>query len=293
MGIDINNAQALIMTVKSGIELGHCVTLGRQELFVRRPELLSLLLNRDINIDARDKAELLDPTERFADTFFRVLGAKELVSLDASDFEGATVIHDMNYPISSKHDSAFDCVFDGGTLEHIFNFPQAIKNCMQMLKPGGTFVGASPTSNFSGHGFYQFSADLYYRIFAAENGFEVLSMLGWEEAEGSPFYRIPDPSEVGERVCFTTSHPAYLYVAARRVSERIPLLKPPQQSDYVVRWKATSRQEIAFSARAWARRVIKRTPGAYRAFSLLRITPGGSLRRFTTVRQLKAKSLPS
>ncbi len=293
MGIDINNAQALVMTVKNGMELGRCATLGRQELFVRRHELLSLLLNNGFNVDAEDKAKLLDPTEQYADAFFGILGAKELVSVDASDFEGATVIHDMNYPINAEHHSAFDCVFDGGTLEHVFNFPQAIKNCMLMLKQGGTFVGASPTSNFSGHGFYQFSAELYYRIFAAENGFEVLSMLGWEDAEGSHFYQIPDPNVLGRRLCFTTARPAYLYVAARRISKQIALLKPPQQSDYEQRWKAASQEQMAFSARDWARRVIKRAPGIYRAFVFLRIATGGTLRQFSTVRELKVKSLPS
>ena len=65
----------------------------------------------------------------------------------------------------------YTLVIDGGCLEHIFNFPVAIKNCMEMLQEGGHFIGITPANNLMGHGFYQFSPELYFRIFSKENGF--------------------------------------------------------------------------------------------------------------------------
>ena len=48
-----------------------------------------------------------------------MLGSERLESLDITDFEGATVIHDLNKPVSEELKARFDVVFDGGTLEHV------------------------------------------------------------------------------------------------------------------------------------------------------------------------------
>ena len=77
----------------------------------------------------------------------------------------------MNLPIGDDLKRKFSVVIDGGTLEHVFNFPVAIKNCMQMLDVGGHFFVHTMANNFMGHGFYQFSPELFYRVFSPENGF--------------------------------------------------------------------------------------------------------------------------
>ena len=59
----------------------------------------------------------------------------------------------------------------------IFNFPVAIRNLMRMAKVGGQVFLTTPANNFCGHGFYQFSPELAYRIFALENGFEPASVV--------------------------------------------------------------------------------------------------------------------
>ena len=58
----------------------------------------------------------------------------------------------------------FDVVYDGGTLEHVFNFPVALRNAMELLRPGGRlFTIHTCANNLCGHGFYQFSRELFYR----------------------------------------------------------------------------------------------------------------------------------
>jgi hypothetical protein len=59
-----------------------------------------------------------------------LLGADEIISIDASGYENATIIHDMNEPAEDLAEQ-FDLVIDGGSLEHIFNFPVAILNVMR------------------------------------------------------------------------------------------------------------------------------------------------------------------
>jgi 2-polyprenyl-3-methyl-5-hydroxy-6-metoxy-1,4-benzoquinol methylase len=74
-------------------------------------------------------------------------------SIDASDYENATYVHDLNVPIPDHLKGQFDLVDDGGTLEHVFNFPVALRNCMEMVKVGGHLLLNVPTNNFVGHGF--------------------------------------------------------------------------------------------------------------------------------------------
>ena len=164
---------------------------------------------------------------------------------------------------------------------------------MRMLKPGGTYIGVTPASNFCGHGFYQFSPELYYRVFNSSNGFEVGTMLAWEEIEGSRFYRIPDPEQLRRRVCFVTSRPAYLFVVARRIATQMPLASPPQQSDYARQWKTTGQAAAVgppLSWRARAGQIASKVPGLYGALVWLGLANGGRLRQFTPVPELRVRT---
>jgi hypothetical protein len=71
-------------------------------------------------------------------------------------------------------------VFDGGALEHVFNFPVAISSCMRALVVGGTFISSTPVNNNMGRGLYQFSPELFYRVFSQEFGVRTESMLAIE-----------------------------------------------------------------------------------------------------------------
>lgn len=69
----------------------------------------------------------------------KALGAEEIHSLDASDFEGADIICDLNRPIPEEYRNQLTCIIDGGTTEHIFSFPQAMENVIDMLTVGGYY----------------------------------------------------------------------------------------------------------------------------------------------------------
>ena len=108
--------------------------------------------------------------ELYAERLFQALGATEIVSGDASAFEGATFIHDFNkslpHEISSR--DQYDTVFDGGSLEHIFNVPVAFANLMKLTRVGGRILSINGANNMLGHGLYQFSPDVFFRVFSAE-----------------------------------------------------------------------------------------------------------------------------
>ncbi|MBC7784520.1 MAG: hypothetical protein H7144_11845, partial [Burkholderiales bacterium] len=176
----------------------------------------------------------------FAEPFFEMFGAKQVDSLDFSTFEGATVQHDLNQPLPASLLAKYDLVFDGGSLEHVFNFPQALKSCMEMVRPGGHFVQVSNANNFMGHGFWQISPELIYRSMNAANGFEVITVMV-RELHGNgrtagKFHIARDPDELGWRVELSNRRPTYLITIAKRTGDGPIFAEPPQQSDYQRLW---------------------------------------------------------
>ena len=79
-------------------------------------------------------------------------------------------------PIDYAFHQRFTSVIDSGTLEHVLNYPVALKHCMELGSLGGHFLAITPANHFFGHGFYQFSPDLFYRVFTLENGFGIQQM---------------------------------------------------------------------------------------------------------------------
>ena len=190
-----------------------------------------------IPVDPREAQALFTAADGFAEPFLRVLGAERVESVDASSYEGATRVVDLNAALPADLEGAFSAVVDAGTLEHVFDFPTAIRNCMRMVAPGGHLLSVTVANNMAGHGFYQFSPELLYRVFTAANGFRVERMLV-TEVPSARWYEVSDPAVIGHRVQFRTFRPVYLCVAARRVAVRPVLAVAPRQSDYVSAWNA-------------------------------------------------------
>ncbi len=179
--------------------------------------------------------------DRYCEPFLRRLGADEISSFDNSSYEGAAHLHDMNQPIPDSFKGQFTTVIDGGSLEHIFNFPRAIQNCMEMVSVGGHFLSITGANNHMGHGFYQFSPELFFRVLSPANGFVVERMIFCQTPPGSAWYEVSDPEKVGWRVECVTAQPAYLMVMARRTTDVAALATTPQQSDYVATWNVNGR----------------------------------------------------
>jgi SAM-dependent methyltransferase len=261
MGIDLNSAQLLIKTHKDGVLFGRLATLGRQRLLGSRLELVSILRKSGYILPDALAQRLLDPRTEYSEEFFKLLGAQEIVALDVSDFEGAQVLHDMNHPIPDGLISTFDVVLDGGTLEHIFNTSIALRNVAQMLRPNGRFISLTMANNFCGHGFYQFSPELFYRFFSPENGFIMEYCVVWEDVPRSSFYYVPDPDSVRSRINLTSEVGTYMIVQAKRIGE-VSLRFVPQQSDYMRQWEAGKPAEFPKHFLLWPklRSFLKRIP---------------------------------
>lgn len=213
-----------------GVDFGSVITLGRQRLNVTKRNLQNNL--SQFNYYNASAADLKAESNGYCEPFLRLLGASVIDSVDVSDYEKATYIHDMNKPLPASLKDRYDTVIDSGSLEHVFNFPVAIKNCMEMVKVGGRFIGLTPANNFFGHGFYQFSPELYFRVFSKKNGFAIRKMIFFIDDAKTSFYEVSDPLAVKERVILTNTQPSFLFVWADKISNEDIFSETPQQSDY-------------------------------------------------------------
>src|SRR5215213_9006831 len=273
MGLDINAVQFLIAARKSGLEFGDVVTLGRQDLNVYPAKMKALLESHQFSGEAFAPGA---PDSGFAEPMFEALGARNAFAMDASDFEGAEFVHDLNQPLPDNLKQRFDVVFDGGTLEHVFNFPQALKNCMEMVKPGGHFMMHTPGNNWWGHGFYQASPELFYRALSPENGFEMERMIAHFVGPYGRWYEVSDPDRVRARVEAITFGPVQLLVQAKRTSVVPIFAKAPQQSDYNQRWDdpEAAGAAVGVERKAWGAtrpRLAALLPGLTRLLHVIKI----------------------
>ena len=159
----------------------------------------------------------------------------------------------MNRPIPADWKEAYDVVCDVGTLEHVFNFPVAIRNCMEMVKRGGYFFAQTPANNYLGHGFYQFSPELFFRVLSAQNGFKVEHCVAVEQGPRKRWFSVSDPEAIRARVTLINAAPVILFVWAKRVEVKPLFLATPQQSDYAVAWAGSTGPQNPSSAQTLER----------------------------------------
>ncbi|MBI5629800.1 MAG: class I SAM-dependent methyltransferase [Elusimicrobia bacterium] len=184
MGISRSALKILMKEASRRRFEGRLLTLGRQDV---------LFSEEVLRVVAREFGFKLAQTEPAApshnpalaeegcigdDWLFGSLGFSGVETLDFSDFESARHVFDMNRPaaeIPAGLAERFDVILDAGTIEHVFNIPNALGGIFRMLKPGGRVIHIAPSSNHMDHGFYMFSPTLFWDYYQA-NGFEINAM---------------------------------------------------------------------------------------------------------------------
>ncbi len=241
MGVNYESARLLIHARSMGISFGRTLTLGRQNLFATAWDLVDMLKASGDNVTLAEVEAFKRASDGYCEGFFKHLGATVVESMDAADYEGATHIHDLNEPFPVEWHQCYDTVYDGGTLEHVFNFPTAIRNSMEALALGGHFICKTPVNNQMGHGFFQFSPELYYQVFSPQNGFEVRFLALSENYPPYDWHVAANPSDVRDRVLLTNFRETHMVVIARRTAIVPIFAQTPQQSDYQAAWGSGSK----------------------------------------------------
>jgi len=232
MGVDWCGLEAILLSLKYCTSKQKALTLGRQWIFLNDDQITALFSKygvQYINHDLKD----------FSECLFQHLGFESVFSLDNSSYEGASIIHNMNKPISL--DQKYNYIFDGGTTEHIFNAPQVYENIINMLEVGGMFCSIVPNNNCSGHGMYQFSPEFFLSIFTEKYGMEIkhLYLIRYgdylENSIDVNGYKSAHMKEFGRNNAkFDTSIHVMIVTIAQKISnERVSLLEdPPNQYSY-------------------------------------------------------------
>lgn len=239
MGLDYRVARLLAKHVLKPYHPDSCVCLGRPHYTGVNKETIRLC--REFGIEVASQLLAGEYRQRFADDLLHAFGINRLEHMDVFKEEGATILHDLNLPIGNPLKQQFDLVLDNGTLEHIFNVPQALENCAALCSVGGHVVMMAPANNMCGHGFFQFSPELFFRVFSEANGFSDTQVLLLEYGVRNRDFRIIDPVLRKERLEFINAALVVMLGIARKKRHKEPFWTSwPQQSDYVVYWqKAT------------------------------------------------------
>lgn len=229
MGFNREGVAFLRWCHANGTDFTTTATLGRQELHLSTGALSRLVGGR--------AARILTEADGYAEPLLAHFGAVEVTSIDASSYEHATVVHDLNTDIPEALVGQFSAVIDGGTLEHIFDYPTALRNALRLVSPDGHFIAISPTSNLAGHGFYQLSPELFFRVLRPNVTGFVVERMFLCGVNRRRWFEVLDPDVTGRRQQFMTLGRTNLYVIARHVDIDRSASEVPQQSDYVAAWR--------------------------------------------------------
>jgi len=132
---------------------------------------------------------------------------------------------------------------------------------------------STPANNFFGHGFYQFSPELMFRIFGPENGFRYRTVQ-WSRHATSPeltrnrvAYEVADPAQVHRRVGLVTKRPVIMMVEARKAGSPTPVRRAPLQSELRSAWSRRRLRQVRdsqapSSRRTWRSRVHRHDTAA-------------------------------
>ena len=205
---------------------GNVLTLGKQEMILTNEDRKRLnLVEKDyVNDEYIDKL-LVDKFK-----------ANSVKSIDNSSFEGADIIHDMNKPIKNLNEK-FDTIIDFGTSEHIFNVVESLSNISKFCKNNGIILHSLPANNNCGHGFWQFSPELFFSLYSENNGFSDTEIFVFNTHNKYEWWKV-EKQKLGERLEINTDAPLYLLVKTIKKSETQN--KDVQQSDYIERWNENS-----------------------------------------------------
>jgi SAM-dependent methyltransferase len=241
VGINLCEATAILSLKRSGAVNRSILSLGRPELFVNARDLATL--STAFRYDWTPSWLASIAAETHAEEFLTAAGFTDIRSLDASGYEGATIIHDLNLPLPASAVETVDFVYDGGTLEHVFDIATALRNVTQLLTVDGTLLISGAANNQCGHGFYQFSPELFYRYLEA-NGFVDIRVYLVGLLTPNRWRRVADPKVLGRRVQVMTAEPTQIIVMARK-SVALAQAVVPQQSDYSEQNWRKSEAELA------------------------------------------------
>ena len=164
--------------------MGKAAFIGRQTIPLTEAQAIEMILSEGLTL--RDSARVsVDSDTRsarghnFIDevTFFNLFTSLEIVFIDVTDYEGASVVHDMCEPLPSNLKGKFDFVWNGSCLDNIFDAAAAQRNSCDLLATNGRIVTMEmANSHYGSYG--AFSQGWFFDYYAINNFLRAYSYNG-------------------------------------------------------------------------------------------------------------------
>ena len=145
------------------------------------------------NVITIGKQEIILTFKQFEEIFEKRIN-KKITDIDILKNMGATNVHSLGY-LNSKYSNIkcnlnvpfvnkqfynkYDCILDGGTMEHVFNTLECLRTFKNLLKIGGTIIHMNPCLGYFNHGFYSFQPTFYFDFYES-NGFSKIECYIFE-----------------------------------------------------------------------------------------------------------------
>jgi len=219
MGLDTHGAKFLTYLTQDK-PLGETLTLGRQGNHTNW-----------INPKTHRQDKYCEPMLQ------KEFGAITVHSLDASDYQKPTFIQDLNrsWEAEGLAEKKYSSILDFGTLEHVFNVPQALESIANACEVGGRIIHVQCHSDFCGHGFWQFSAELFFSWYTEANGFDDVEVFIAPLNQKNFWLRCINPSG-GKRCDLSGKKIPKSYILVTATKTRDVEHRSCQQSDYIHKW---------------------------------------------------------
>jgi hypothetical protein len=219
MALTFHTFKFLEKLKKNNLNFGETLTIGRLNNLLEKEDFKLLNIQIDQNVYA----------DNLLKQHFNLLS---LNALDYSSFEDADIIHDLNIPLENSN-KQFNTIIDFGTSEHVFNVTECLKNISNLCKINGHIVHCLPANNNCGHGFWQFSPELFFNIYDNTNGFDETEIFLINLFDKKNWYKI-NKQKIGERLELNSKEPLYLLVKTKKIGKN--LYQNINQSDYEQQW---------------------------------------------------------
>jgi hypothetical protein len=261
MGIDLTGLRALFMVKRLKLgDFSQTATLGRQEIFFLESEFEKFAQSAALGIGYEPAFSF----SNFQEPLLKALGAAEVTSFDASPYEGATAIQDFNKPLAPQFEKRFSMFLDFGSMEHVFNIPQVVRNVNALLRPGGLALIVTNADGDAGHGFYQFSPEFFYNVFSPRNGFADTAVFLADVGDPLVWLAVKSPEKLKGRNSIPRGQRLLAVVVTRKVADVSDV--SAQQSDYsTTAWQnqGYKHSQGIGPARRLMRRMFSMTPIAF------------------------------
>lgn len=107
-------------------------------------------------------------------------------------------------------------------------------NISKLCEISGNIIHSLPANNNCGHGFWQFSPELFFNLYQKKNGFDetIIYLVNLHDKKN---WYVINKQNVGDRLELNSSEPLYIFVKTKKIAEAN--FNNIHQSDYEFQWQ--------------------------------------------------------